>query len=75
MPVINKLALITRKIGKDVNYLFESLLEKAYKLYGLKRCSIPFNSSRIDNLYRDLYENIARFSTKSICSIIRGFNI
>ena len=69
----NKVALITGKTNKDSIYLAESLLEKVYKVNGLKRYSSSFNSSRIDDIYRDLFESNARFSAKRICLKTRCF--
>ena len=46
-----KVALITGITGQDGSYLAELLLEKGYKVHGLKRRSSSFNTSRIDHLY------------------------
>lgn len=45
---------ITGQIG---SYLSEILLEKNYKVYGLKRRSSSLNTERIDHLYQDKHEN------------------
>lgn len=45
-----KTALITGVTGQDGSYLSEFLLEKKYKVVGLRRRSSSFNSARIDHL-------------------------
>lgn len=56
-----KTALITGITGQDGAYLAELLLEKGYKVHGVKRRSSLINTSRIDHLYVDPHENDARF--------------
>tara|TARA_Y100001968_G_scaffold329844_1_gene380157 strand:+ start:8139 stop:9278 length:1140 start_codon:yes stop_codon:yes gene_type:complete len=51
--VPNKVALITGVTGQDGSYLAELLLEKGYKVHGIKRRASSFNTSRIDHLYQD----------------------
>tara|TARA_B100001093_G_C26788953_1_gene998089 strand:- start:495 stop:1505 length:1011 start_codon:yes stop_codon:yes gene_type:complete len=46
-----KKALITGVTGQDGSYLAEFLLEKNYKVYGIKRRSSSFNTSRIDEIF------------------------
>ena len=48
-----KVALITGVTGQDGSYLAELLLEKGYKVHGIKRRASSFNTSRIDHLYQD----------------------
>ena len=48
-----KVALITGITGQDGSYLAELLLEKKYKVHGIKRRSSSFNTERIDHLYQD----------------------
>ena len=48
-----KTALITGITGQDGAYLAELLLEKGYRVHGLKRRSSLFNTDRIDHLYED----------------------
>ena len=48
-----KIALITGITGQDGSYLAEFLLEKGYKVHGIKRRSSLFNTGRIDHLYED----------------------
>ncbi|UCS93985.1 GDP-mannose 4,6-dehydratase [Echinicola marina] len=48
-----KNALITGITGQDGAYLAELLLEKGYKVHGIKRRSSLFNTDRIDHLYED----------------------
>jgi len=46
-----KKALITGVTGQDGSYLAEFLLNKKYKVYGIKRRSSSFNTSRIDEIF------------------------
>lgn len=48
-----KVALITGVTGQDGAYLSEFLLNKGYKVHGIKRRSSLFNTQRIDHLYED----------------------
>jgi len=48
-----KVALITGITGQDGSYLAELLLEKGYKVHGIKRRSSSLNTDRIDHLYQD----------------------
>lgn len=47
---MNKTALITGVTGQDGSYLCEFLLEKGYKVVGLKRRTSLINTDRIDHL-------------------------
>ena len=51
-----KTAVITGITGQDGSYLAELLLEKGYRVHGIKRRSSLFNTSRIDHLYKDPHE-------------------
>ena len=46
-----KKALIFGVTGQDGSYLSELLLEKGYEVYGVKRRSSSYNTSRIDYIY------------------------
>lgn len=48
-----KVALITGVTGQDGSYLAEFLLEKGYKVHGIKRRSSLFNTARLDHIYED----------------------
>jgi GDPmannose 4,6-dehydratase len=48
-----KTALITGITGQDGAYLAELLLEKGYRVHGIKRRSSSINSDRIDHLFFD----------------------
>lgn len=48
-----KTALVTGATGQDGAYLIELLLEKGYKVHGVKRRSSSFNTGRIEHLYED----------------------
>ena len=52
-----KTALITGVTGQDGSYLVEFLLNKGYKVHGIKRRSSSFNTERIDHLYQDPHES------------------
>jgi len=45
-----KCALITGITGQDGSYLAEFLLEKGYKVHGIKRRASSFNTTRIDHI-------------------------
>jgi GDPmannose 4,6-dehydratase len=51
--VSEKTALITGITGQDGAYLARLLLEKGYRVHGIKRRSSSFNTSRIDEIYED----------------------
>ncbi len=46
-------AIITGITGQDGSYLAELLLKKGYEVHGIIRRSSSFNTSRIDNIYKD----------------------
>ena len=48
-----KTALITGVTGQDGAYLARLLLEKGYRVHGIKRRSSSFNTGRIDDIYED----------------------
>jgi len=56
-----KVALITGVTGQDGAYLAEFLLEKGYKVHGIKRRTSLFNTDRIDHLYQDPHDKKPRF--------------
>ncbi len=58
---MSKTALITGITGQDGAYLAEYLLEKGYKVHGIKRRSSMFNTGRIDHLYQDPHEEEKKF--------------
>ena len=49
------IALITGITGQDGSYLAEYLLDKGYKVHGIKRKSSSFNTNRIDHIYKDTH--------------------
>ena len=51
-----KKALITGITGQDGSYLAEFLLDKGYKVHGIKRRTSLINTDRIDHLYQDPHE-------------------
>ena len=48
-----KVALITGITGQDGSYLSEFLLNKGYKVHGIKRRTSLINTNRIDHLYEE----------------------
>ena len=56
-----KVALITGVTGQDGSYLTELLIEKGYKVHGIKRRASSLNTQRIDHIYQDPHENNPRF--------------
>ena len=57
----NKIALITGITGQDGSYLAEFLLQKGYKVHGIKRRSSSLNTTRVDHLYEDPHVNNRNF--------------
>ena len=51
-----KTALITGITGQDGAYLAKLLLEKGYRVHGIKRRASQINTQRIDDLYEDVHE-------------------
>jgi len=51
--VTAKTALITGVTGQDGAYLARLLLDKGYRVHGIKRRSSSFNTARIDEIYED----------------------
>jgi len=49
-----KTALIFGVTGQDGAYLSKFLLEKKYKVYGVKRRSSIINTQRVDDIYKDI---------------------
>jgi GDPmannose 4,6-dehydratase len=56
-----KTALITGVTGQDGAYLSSFLLEKGYRVHGIKRRASSFNTDRVDHLYQDPHEEHVRF--------------
>lgn len=56
-----KTALITGITGQDGAYLAQLLLEKGYRVHGVKRRSSSFNTGRIEDIYQDPHVEDARF--------------
>ncbi|WP_421788220.1 GDP-mannose 4,6-dehydratase [Hyphobacterium sp.] len=56
-----KTALITGVTGQDGAYLAALLLNKGYRVHGVKRRASSFNTQRIDPLYVDPHEGETRF--------------
>ena len=57
-----KTAFITGITGQDGSYLAEFLLDKGYKVHGIKRRSSSFNTQRIDHLYQESHPHNPNFT-------------
>ena len=57
----SKVAVVTGITGQDGSYLAELLLSKGYEVHGLRRRSSTFNTSRIDHLYSDPFQEKSNF--------------
>ena len=53
---LKKIALIFGVTGQDGSYLSRFLLNKGYKVHGVKRRSSSLNTDRIDDIYEDINE-------------------
>lgn len=58
---LSKVALITGVTGQDGSYLAEFLLEKGYRVHGIKRRASSFNTARVDHIFQDPHEEHAQF--------------
>lgn len=56
MKLQKKIALIFGVTGQDGSYLSRLLLQKGYKVHGVKRRSSSLNTQRIDDIYEDIHE-------------------
>ena len=59
---MTKTALITGITGQDGAYLAQLLLDKGYRVHGLKRRSSSFNTGRIEEIYEDPHNPDPRLS-------------
>lgn len=57
-----KVALITGVTGQDGSYLAELLLEKNYRVHGIKRRSSLINTQRINHIYEDQHIDHVNFT-------------
>lgn len=58
---MTKTALITGITGQDGSYLAEFLLEKGYKVHGIKRRASSLNTQRIDHVFEDIHSGADNF--------------
>ncbi|MDB9892094.1 GDP-mannose 4,6-dehydratase [Amylibacter sp.] len=58
---MTKVALVTGITGQDGSYLAEFLLDKGYRVHGLRRRSSSFNTERLEDIYVDDHSNNAKF--------------
>lgn len=61
MNTRGKVALISGITGQDGSYLAELLLEKGYRVHGIKRRSSSLNTDRVNHLYEDPHESNTNF--------------
>ena len=61
-----KIALVTGITGQDGSLIADFLLNKNYKVIGIKRRSSSFNTQRIDHLYKDFQEKIILYPSMEI---------
>ena len=66
-----KNALITGITGQSGSYLAEILLEKGYKVVGLKRRTSTINTSRIDHLYDRFMFSLKYWDSDDPLSLVR----
>jgi GDPmannose 4,6-dehydratase len=59
--VTKKTALITGITGQDGAYLARLLLQKGYKVHGIKRRASSLNTDRVDDVYLDPHEHDTSF--------------
>jgi GDPmannose 4,6-dehydratase len=62
MNTRGKVALISGITGQDGSYLAELLIEKGYRVHGIKRRSSSLNTDRINHLYEDPHESSNKFT-------------
>ena len=58
---MSKTALITGVTGQDGSYLAELLLEKGYRVHGIKRRASSLNTQRVDHIFEDSHVDNQRF--------------
>ena len=66
-----KTALITGITGQDGSYLAELLLEKGYRVVGLKRRTSNIHTPNIDHLFKHPNFEVRYFSLEDASSIYR----
>jgi len=57
-----RVALITGITGQDGAYLAKFLLDKGYRVHGIRRRSSSFNTRRVEHIYQDPHEQNRRFA-------------
>ena len=79
---MKKKALIFGVTGQDGSYLSKFLLKKGYIVHGVKRRSSSFNTSRLDDIYKDPIATKTNFilhfgdmtDTQSVNNLINRIN-
>ena len=71
---MSKTAIITGITGQDGSYLAELLLEKDYKVVGLKRRTSLINTDRIDHIYEHPNFHLEYFDLNDVGSLYRLIN-
>lgn len=70
----NNIAMLTGATGQDGSYLIELLLEKGYKVVGLKRRSSTINTVRLNHLYNNPNLILRYFDLNDVGSMYRLIN-
>ena len=71
---MSKIALVTGATGQDGSYLIEFLLEKGYKVIGIKRRTSVLNTSNIDHLYNNSNLKLQYGNMNDVGSMYRILN-
>ena len=69
-----KTAIITGVTGQDGSYLAELLLDKGYRVVGLKRRTSIINTSRIDHFFENKNFHLRYFDLSDLSSMISIIN-
>ena len=69
-----KTAIITGVTGQDGSYLAEFLLDKGYRVVGLKRRTSIINTSRIDHFFENKNFHLRYFDLSDLSSMISIIN-
>ena len=71
---MSKTAIVTGITGQDGSYLAELLLEKDYRVVGLKRRTSLINTDRIDHIYDNKNFHLEYFDLNDVGSMYRLIN-
>ena len=71
---MSKTAIVTGITGQDGSYLAELLLEKDYRVVGLKRRTSLINTDRVDHIYDNKNFHLEYFDLNDVGSMYRLIN-